>query len=82
VPLFFTICSRPSLLHLSSFSARQIKPLAWVAIKLIASGLTFSAAKIRSPSFSLSSSSIKTTIFPSEMSEIISCMLFNSIFNI
>jgi 3,4-dihydroxy 2-butanone 4-phosphate synthase/GTP cyclohydrolase II len=28
VPLFFTICSRPSLLHLSSFSARQIKPLA------------------------------------------------------
>ena len=42
---------------------------------------SFSAANIKSPSFSLSSSSIKTTILPAAISLMSSCMLFNSIFN-
>src|SRR5450759_4141884 len=37
-------------------------------MKLIASGVTNSAARIRSPSFSRSSSSTRTTILPSRMS--------------
>src|SRR5438128_305626 len=39
-------------------------------MKLIASGVTRSAAIIRSPSFSRSSSSTRTTIFPTRMSSI------------
>ena len=37
-------------------------------MKLIASGVTFSAAIVRSPSFSRSSSSTRITIFPRRMS--------------
>src|SRR3984893_10883837 len=44
--------------------ARQIKPRAWVAIKLITSGVTISAAITRSPSFSRSSSSAMTIMRP------------------
>ena len=42
----------------------QIRPRPWVAMKLIAAGVTFSAAMARSPSFSRSSSSTMMTIFP------------------
>src|SRR4029453_16381510 len=44
-------------------------------MKLIASGVTFSAAIVRSPSFSRSSSSTTTTIFPTRMSSTASGML-------
>src|SRR5258708_28798436 len=48
-------------------------------MKLMISGVTFSAAIVRSPSFSRSSSSTTTTIFPSRMSSIASGMLVNGI---
>jgi hypothetical protein len=44
-------------------------------MKLIASGVTFSAAIVRSPSFSRSSSSTTTTIFPARKSSIACGML-------
>ena len=43
-------------------SERQIRPRPWVAMKLMISGVTFSAAMVRSPSFSRSSSSTTTSI--------------------
>ena len=42
----------------------QIRPRPCVAMKLMASGVTFSAAIMKSPSFSRSSSSIRITILP------------------
>ena len=51
------IRSRPSSSQRSGVSDRQISPRPWVAMKLIASGVTNSAAIVRSPSFSRSSSS-------------------------
>src|SRR2546426_7725424 len=59
--------------------ARQIKPRACVAMKLIASGVTFSAATIRSPSFSRSSSSTIMTMRPSWISAMASSMVANCI---
>ena len=56
----------------SSVMGMQIRPQASVAIKLIISGVTFSAAMIRSPSFSRSSSSMRMTIRPARMSSSIS----------
>ena len=50
----------------------QIRPQASLAKKLMISGVTFSAAMTRSPSFSRSSSSIRITILPSRMSSRIS----------
>ena len=47
-----------------SVSARQISPLPRFIMKLMISGVTSSAAQIRSPSFSRSSSSATTTILP------------------
>ena len=79
VPLCLTICSNPKSSHLFWSNAKHIKPLAWVAIKFIVSDDTFSPASIKSPSFSLSSSSIRMTILPSAISVISSCMLFNFI---
>ncbi|EKD48231.1 MAG: hypothetical protein ACD_65C00056G0002 [uncultured bacterium] len=63
----------------SNFSAipgeigTQISPRPSRIMKLIFSGVTFSAAKIKSPSFSRSSSSTTTTIFP----DLISRMAFS-----
>ena len=45
----------------------QIRPRPWVIMKLIALGVTFSAAMVRSPSFSRSSSSTTITISPRRM---------------
>ena len=59
-----TINGRLRRLQRASVIGRQTKPLACVTIKLMASGVTCSAAIIRSPSFSRSSSSIKITILP------------------
>ena len=48
----------------SAVIARQIRPRPWRAMKLIASGVTFSAAIVRSPSFSRSSSSTTMIMRP------------------
>ena len=62
--LLTTIWSRPSFLQYSALIGMHISPLPYVAIKLIFSVVANSAAQIRSPSFSLSSSSVTKTIFP------------------
>jgi ribulose-phosphate 3-epimerase len=54
---------------------RQVR--AFTAIKLTTSGVAFSAATIRSPSFSRSSSSTNISIFPSLMSCIASSIVLN-----
>src|SRR5207245_599587 len=51
-----------------SVKGRQIRPRACLAMKLMASGVTLSAAMARSPSFSRSSSSTRTTMRPWRMS--------------
>src|SRR5207248_1039245 len=54
----------------SSVIARQTNPRPCFAMKLIASGVTFSAAKVKSPSFSRSSSSTTTIMCPRRISSI------------
>ncbi len=58
----------------SSVIGRQIRPQACEAKKVISSGVTASAAMIRSPSFSRSSSSIRITMRPWRMSSMMSWM--------
>ena len=53
-----------SCLHLSLVRVKQIRPLAYLLIKFMSSGVTFDAAIIKSPSFSRPSSSTIKTIFP------------------
>ena len=69
------IRSSPRSLQRSGVSARQTSPRAWVAMKLIASGVANWAASTRSPSFSRSSASQTTTIFPARMSSRASSMV-------
>ena len=71
------IRSSPSSSQRSPVSARQISPRPWVAMKLIASGVANCAAIVRSPSFSRSSASQTTTIFPSRMSSMASSIELN-----
>ena len=52
----------------SAVSGAQMSPRAWVAMKVIASGVTLAAASTRSPSFSRFSSSVMMTILPALMS--------------
>src|SRR6267142_5112548 len=59
--------------------ARQIRPRPKVAMKLMASGVTFSAATMRSPSFSRSSSSTMMTMRPSWISTMASSIVANCI---
>ena len=66
----------------SGVRERQMRPLPYFAIKLIASGVTFSAAMHRSPSFSLSSSSTRITILPFAISSMAPSMLLNLYFSI
>ena len=66
--LFSTIIGNPSSLIFASSRVRQTKPRPYFAMKLIASGETFSAAMHRSPSFSRSSSSTRMIILPAAMS--------------
>ena len=65
--------------QLSGVSARQIRPRPWVAMKFTISGVTFSAAMVRSPSFSRSSSSTTTRIRPARISSIACGMETNGI---
>ena len=52
-----------------------MSPRPWVAMKLIASGVTNCAAIVRSPSFSRSASSTTTTKRPERMSSIASSIV-------
>ncbi len=70
-----TIIVNPRCRTRSSVRGRQIKPRPYVAMKLMASGVTFSAAMQRSPSFSRSLSSIKMTIRPRRISAIASSIV-------
>ena len=78
VPNFALFCSSPTISGMRSSSSRsavigrQMRPRPKRAMKLIASGVTFSAAIVRSPSFSRSSSSTTTIIFPARKSSIAS----------
>ncbi|MEZ4393520.1 MAG: hypothetical protein R3A48_20820 [Polyangiales bacterium] len=64
---FSTIIGRRSSSQRSSVRVRQMRPRACFAMKLIASGVTFSAASTMSPSFSRSSSSVRITMRPSRI---------------
>ena len=69
-----TIISRCNSSHRSSVSEAQINPRPWVAIKLMTSGVTFSAAVIKSPSFSRLASSTTMTTLPALISAMASAM--------
>src|SRR5688572_1367150 len=62
-----TIGLRPRRAACSSVSGMQIRPRPCLARKLTFSGVTNSAAKMRSPSFSRSSSSTRMTISPARI---------------
>jgi len=70
--LLATIASSPSLSAIFSEIGVQISPLPYVAIKFIISPVTFSPETIKSPSFSLSSSSTTIIILPFLISSIAS----------
>src|SRR5262249_44729664 len=61
---------------------RQIRPRPWRAMKLIAAGVTFSAAIIRSPSFSRSASSTMMIILPSRTDSTASSMRANGVLSL
>ena len=67
-----TIIGRPKASIRSSAIGRQIKPRPYLAMKLMVSGVTVSAAIHRSPSFSRSSSSIRIIMRPARISSIAS----------
>ena len=73
------IRSSPSSSQRSGVSARQIRPRASFAMKLIASGVANCAASVRSPSFSRSSASQTTTILPARMSSMASSIVANGV---
>src|SRR5829696_2181210 len=79
--LWVIICGISRRSSISSAIGRQMRPLPWVAMKLMSSGVTSSAAIVRSPSFSRSSSSQTMTIFPALMSSMISSIGLNGIFD-
>ena len=60
-----TICVSPSFLHKSPLIGMHISPFPYVAMKFTFSVVANSAAHIRSPSFSLLSSSETSISFPS-----------------
>ena len=67
-----TIGRRPRRAACASVTGMQIRPRPCMARKLTFSGVTKSAAKTRSPSFSRSSSSTSTTMLPARISAMIS----------
>jgi len=71
-----TIRGNFNFLHFSSARAKHINPRPYLDIKLICLALVNSAAKTKSPSFSLSSSSTNMTILPFLRSLIISSVVF------
>src|SRR5918995_4423677 len=79
--LWVIICGISRRSSISSAIGRQMSPLPWVAMKFMFSGVTSSAAMVRSPSFSRSSSSQTMTIFPALTSSMISSIGLNGIFD-
>src|SRR5215207_646980 len=80
VAVFSTACwGNCSSSTRSGVRARQINPRACRAMKMMACGVTFSAAITRSPSFSRSSSSTRITNLPFLMSRRASSMLSNGV---
>src|SRR5918994_4787315 len=79
--LWVIICGISRWSSISSAIGRQMSPLPWVAMKFMSSGVTSSAAIVRSPSFSRSSSSQTITIFPALMSSMTSSIGLNGIFD-
>ena len=75
VPFLDVIIGRANWSQRSSVRVRQTRPRAWRIMKLIASGVTKSAASTRSPSFSRSSSSTRMTMRPARSSATISSVL-------
>ena len=59
-----TMALSPSSFARSPVSGAQMRPRPWVAMKLMICGVIFSAAQMRSPSFSRSSSSVTMTKRP------------------
>ena len=68
--LSWTIMGSCNCFSRSAFRGTQMSPRPYEAMKLMASGVTFSAAIARSPSFSRSSSSTMMTILPALMSSV------------
>jgi hypothetical protein len=60
--LSWAMGARRNAFAFSSVRERHIRPRPWGAMKLTASVVTWSAARVRSPSFSRSSSSTRITI--------------------
>ncbi|MNQ71979.1 hypothetical protein D3C85_866690 [compost metagenome] len=77
-PLRCTISGRPRRSQRSRSIGMQIRPRACLAMKLMSSARTHSAAMIRSPSFSRSSSSMRMTILPWRMSSTSSAILLSA----
>ena len=75
--LTFTICSRPRRSATCSLIGVQIKPLAWVAMKLTFSVVANCAAQMRSPSFSRSGSSMVRMRCPARSSSSASSTVLN-----
>src|SRR5712691_1769489 len=72
-----TICGRSSSCNRSAVIGTQMTPLAYLRMNATCSGPASSAAIVRSPSFSRSSSSTTMTIFPRRMSSIASATVAN-----
>ena len=72
--LSFTSSGIASWSSRSGTIARQMSPRPCRAMKLIASGVTFEAAMVRSPSFSRASSSTTTTMRPARIASTASSM--------
>ena len=70
-----TIGPRPSRLQVSGRIGMQSCPRPWVIMKLTISGVTFSAAQIKSPSFSRSSASTTMTSSPRAMAAMAASMV-------
>ena len=77
--LWVTISGMSRRSTISPAIGRQIRPRPWAAMKLMSSAVTSSAAMVRSPSFSRSSSSQTMTILPRLMSSMISSIGLNGI---
>ena len=74
-PLCLAMRGSCSLSAISPDMGRQMRPRPNLAMKLMASGVTNSAAMVRSPSFSLSSSSTRMIILPCRISAMASSVL-------
>ena len=75
--LWDTIWGSLSLVHSSMLMGMQIRPLPCTAMKFTFSVVACWAAQIKSPSFSLFSSSVTSTIFPWRSSSSTSSMVLN-----